>query len=1322
MTRSLKLFAMTFVFALLAMTDVYSAVAPTIQARYLTFTNVTTTTARLAWINGNGSRRIVVASTNTGINWATVAAALSNTTEYTDNDGSWLGAPQIGATGAYVLDVVYGSNRVTYLSNLSGNGSYAFHVFDYNVGGLPAVAYNANSAVQNPRTLQTNLLEMTNPISTGVTAYTGDVTWTDPNTPDAASYLLDVATDMAFTSMVPGYNSLSIVGYPYTIVGLNPTTVYYFRVRGVDGIRISNYSPVGMFKTGSVPPTLVAGGATTFCNGSSVTLSFTTAPGLTYTWYKDNVAFVNASNSFVATMPGTYKVGATNVDMIETFSNNIMVTVNPLPATPIASNPMAFCAGGNATITPTAVPGVGFRYYTAATAGTLLSTGASYNTGALTMTTSYFVEAYDLVTMCPSAVRKEVVVTVNPLPANAVVMAPAAICATFSTTITPTAVAGVNFRYYTAAVGGTLLATGASYNTGALLATTNYYVEAFDATTLCIAPARTMVTVTVNPLPASPIAMGSTICANNTATITPTPVAGVAFEYFTALTGGTSLGTGASFTTPLLMATTTYYVEAKVTATGCIAAARTPVVITVNPLPAVPVASATPATICAGSTSTINVTPVAGVQFDFYTAATGGTPFFTGNVYNTPVLTSTTSYYVEAKNTVTMCVSATRTMVTVNVNPLPAAAIVPTPAAICSGFSTTINPTAVAGVGFRYYDAPVAGTLLSTGASYNTGVLVATTNYYVEAYNTTTMCIAPTRTMVTVTVNPLPALPVVAAVPSVMCAGNTSVVSVTPVAGIAFDWFTTAVGGTSFFTGNTYNTPVLNTNTTYYVEARNTTTGCITTSRTMVTITVNPLPALPIVATPAAICSGNSTMVNATPVAGIAFDWFTAPTGGVAFFTGNSYATPVLTNSATYYVEARNTVTGCITTSRTMVTVTVNPLPLAAVATGSTVCFNTPATITPTPVAGINFRYYDAPVAGTLLATGATYTTANLVANMTYWVEAFNATTMCIATSRTAVNIVVTPLVAINVQPTNMTVNNGANVTFNTTVVNANSFQWEISVDGGLIWNTLGGATSEDLSLTAVTLGMSGYQYRLVATGNCNVVTSNVVTLTVMATPPSTQATGIIWNFWSRTEINLSWTRGNGDACLVAIRQGANPVAPTDGATYTANSVYGLGNMTGAGSYVVYNGTGTNVAITGLTRNLPYTIHVFEYNGTGASTMYNTGIGALNNPRTRNTSPKEGVVTGEEFGSNNAAFEVSTINPNPASDIVNFSVFANENANYTIELFNINGERVVASTMEMSAGDNNVILPLDTNLSAGIYSLRISDGIGFITRQVVVVK
>jgi len=75
------------------------------------------------------------------------------------------------------------------------------------------------------------------------------------------------------------------------------------------------------------------------------------------------------------------------------------------------------------------------------------------------------------------------------------------------------------------------------------------------------------------------------------------------------------------------------------------------------------------------------------------------------------------------------------------------------------------------------------------------------------------------------------------------------------------------------------------------------------------------------------------------------------------------------------------------------------------------------------------------------------------------------------------------------------------------------------------------------------------------------------------------------------------WTRGNGSGCAVFVKKGDNgAAAPQNGTSYTANSVFGNGSQIGTtGWYCVYNGTGTNVRVSGLEPATNYIFHVIEY-------------------------------------------------------------------------------------------------------------------------------
>ncbi len=60
--------------------------------------------------------------------------------------------------------------------------------------------------------------------------------------PEASSYLLDVATDLAFTSVLSAYNSKPVLNSSHDITGLDPYTTYYYRLRSKQGSAVSGFS------------------------------------------------------------------------------------------------------------------------------------------------------------------------------------------------------------------------------------------------------------------------------------------------------------------------------------------------------------------------------------------------------------------------------------------------------------------------------------------------------------------------------------------------------------------------------------------------------------------------------------------------------------------------------------------------------------------------------------------------------------------------------------------------------------------------------------------------------------------------------------------------------------------------------------------------------------------------------------------------------------------------------------------------------------------------------------------------------------------------
>jgi hypothetical protein len=76
-------------------------------------------------------------------------------------------------------------------------------------------------------------------------------------------------------------------------------------------------------------------------------------------------------------------------------------------------------------------------------------------------------------------------------------------------------------------------------------------------------------------------------------------------------------------------------------------------------------------------------------------------------------------------------------------------------------------------------------------------------------------------------------------------------------------------------------------------------------------------------------CGNGTVTFSASVPGGITIDWYNASSGGaiVSGGTGVTSISPALTQTTTYYAQARNTTTNCVSAARTAVTATINAVP-----------------------------------------------------------------------------------------------------------------------------------------------------------------------------------------------------------------------------------------------------------------------------------------------------------------------------------------------------------------------------------------------------------
>lgn len=117
------------------------------------------------------------------------------------------------------------------------------------------------------------------------------------------------------------------------------------------------------------------------------------------------------------------------------------------------------------------------------------------------------------------------------------------------------------------------------------------------------------------------------------------------------------------------------------------------------------------------------------------------------------------------------------------------------------------------------------------------------------------------------------------------------------------------------------------------------------------------------------------------------------------------------------------------------------------------------------------------------------------------------------------------------------------------------------------------------------------------------------VQLTYTFVEPTTQSSSIIFTGVGSEGLTIGWTVGNGTNHVVFVKEGTGSItAPTDGSAYSASTNWtSKGSQLGnSGYYCVYNGTGNSVTLSSLSPTTTYYVYVYEFNGTGNNTNYET--------------------------------------------------------------------------------------------------------------------
>lgn len=475
------------------------------------------------------------------------------------------------------------------------------------------------------------------------------------------------------------------------------------------------------------------------------------------------------------------------------------------------------------------------------------------------------------------------------------------------------------------------------------------------------------------------------VCANTTTILSVNTSTGVTYSWFNVGGGGTTLGSGSTFTTPVLTSTISFWAEGTNT---CGATARVQFSINVAPSPTVNIATSS-SSVCSGSTATLTASGAS-----TYTWSTGAT--------TTVIAVSPTilTVYTATGTSVSGCKDTQTLSLSVIANPT--VNITASTPSLCSGSSATLTASGASTYSW------------STGATTTVVSVSPTITTIYTATGTAVSGCKDTQTL-SINVSANPTVNISASSPSICSGSNatftasgastyswssgatTTVVSVSPTITTVYTATGTAVSGckdTQTISLAVTTTPTLVTNnyticaggtatltssgaTTYSWNTGATTTSITVTPTSNITYTVTGFngtctdvntvsvtvgSALSIAITPSvpSICIGNSGTLTASGAT--SYTWTSGPT------TSSIVVTPTITTN--YTVNGTN---GTCAGTKT-ITMVVNPNPtVVATSSSSVICTGNSATLN---ASGANtYNWNPGSLSGTSVTVSPTLTT-----------------------------------------------------------------------------------------------------------------------------------------------------------------------------------------------------------------------------------------------------------------------------------------------------------------------------------------------------------
>ena len=478
----------------------------------------------------------------------------------------------------------------------------------------------------------------------------------------------------------------------------------------------------------------------------------------------------------------------------------------------------------------------------------------------------------------------------------------------------------------------------------------------------------------------------------------------------------------------------------------------------------------------------------------------------------------------------------------------PALAITASPSgSICAGTSVTFSATAsgLSGSTVTNYNWLLGGVSQQSGLSNTyTNNTLANGNLISCSVTISAGCVTTTTATSNILTMTVGAVPTITSTTSgTVCGSGTTTLSAGASAG-AVNWYTVSVSGSSVATGNSYTTPSISVNTTYYVSA--TLNGCTSSPREAVLASISAAPTSVSAGTSTTICNGGNTTLNGTATA-VSGSVSASGSGGTS--DGGTYGTgvdisvvvPAIPAGAVVSstdVKISFTAIGASYQSELRVEATppaavgalqndLQPSTIPTAGTTSNATLGTWGTGNPTGTWLFRFRESaddglspDATISNITITVNYSFpltyswtpstalsstTSQNPVANPTtttvYTLTA--SSSGCSASATTTVNV--TPVSVGGTASSDQTICSGNQPANITLTGNTGTIQWQSSTNNST-WNPISGATVSPLTSAQMgALSAITYYRANVTNGVCSSAPSNTITISI--TPVSVAGT-----------------------------------------------------------------------------------------------------------------------------------------------------------------------------------------------------------------------